>query len=281
MAANIFTGRRLAIATKHGKEKVIVPYLEAIGVQVFVPTDFDTDQFGTFSGEIERKFDPLEAARLKCIAVCERYNCSLAISSEGSFGAHPSMFFIPADDEIMVLLDLEHGLEIKAREISTQTNFSGANCRSWEEAKQFAERVLFPSHGLIVRIAQGEMTDIAKGINKWNDLENAVTTRVRNYGQVFVETDMRATFNPTRMSVIEQATKKLVDSINRLCPECRTPGFDITDVIEGLPCSLCGIPTRSTLSWLYQCQKCKYHEERKFPNGKKQEDPMYCNWCNP
>jgi hypothetical protein len=281
MPADIFIGRRLVIATQHEKEKVIAPHLQAMGAQIFVPADFDTDQFGTFSGEIERKVDPLEAARRKCIAACEKYGCSIAIASEGSFGAHPGIFFVPADDEILVLMDLKYGLEIKAREISTQTNFSGANCSSWQEVKAFAKKALFPSHGLIVRIKQAEAADMVKGIINWQDLRMAVTMRLKKHGQVFVETDMRAMYNPTRMSVIEQAAIKLADSFNRLCPECRTPGFDIANIVEGLPCSHCGIPTRSTLSWLYECQKCKYHEERKFPNGKQQEDPMYCNWCNP
>ena len=81
--------------------------------------------------------------------------------------------------------------------------------------------------------------------------------------------------------VIEKATEKLIESMNRLCPHCQMPGFDISDVKEGLPCSQCGSATRSTLAWVYQCQKCKYQQEVKFPKGKSQEDPMYCDWCNP
>ena len=281
MSTNIFKGRRLAIATKHGKEQVIAPRLEAMGIEVFVPGHFDTDRFGTFSGEIERSLDPLETARLKCRGACDQYNCTLAIASEGSFGPHPTMFFIPADDEILVLLDLEHDIEIKVREISTKTNFSGTSCSSWDQAKQFAERILFPSHGLIVRKEHGDMGDIVKGVHEWSELEIAVKTRLDKYGQVFLETDMRAMYNPTRMSVIEKAAEKLLDSMSRLCPQCQMPGFEIVDVRPGLPCSQCASPTKSTLAWIYQCQKCKYQQEVKFPKGKSSEDPMYCDWCNP
>lgn len=57
----MFTDRKLVIATKHSKETVIAPVLESgCGVKCIVPDDFDTDQLGTFSGEIERQDDPLK-----------------------------------------------------------------------------------------------------------------------------------------------------------------------------------------------------------------------------
>ena len=52
----MFKGRRLLIATKHQKEKVIVPLLEMeLGVKCFVPEYFDPDVLGTFTGEVERR----------------------------------------------------------------------------------------------------------------------------------------------------------------------------------------------------------------------------------
>jgi hypothetical protein len=45
----------------------------------------------------------------------------------------------------------------------------------------------------------------------------------------YVETDMRAMYNPSRMTVIQNATKKLVEKINSCCPNCNIPGFGITD----------------------------------------------------
>ena len=63
----MFKGRNLIIATKHGKEKVIAPIVEKeLGVKCFVTKDLDTDILGTFTGEVERKDDPLTAARKKC-----------------------------------------------------------------------------------------------------------------------------------------------------------------------------------------------------------------------
>lgn len=277
-----FSGRKLVIATKHGKEKIIGPLLQsALGVEIIVPADLDTDQFGTFSGEIERPVDPIEAARMKCRLACEQYQCSLAIASEGSFGPHPSMFFVPADDEIVVLIDTENNLEFKARSVSANTNFNGDLFTSWRKAEKFAEMVLFPSHGLIARNNKEGVERLVKGIRTWTDLEQHVDNFLNDYGQVFLETDMRAMYNPTRMTVIEEATKKLIAQIIRTCPNCNTPGFEVVDVKDGLPCSLCGAPTRSTLAYVYGCQRCNFKKEELYPKGKKSEDPMYCDWCNP
>jgi hypothetical protein len=90
----MFKGRSLVIATKHEKEKVITPLLEeALGVVCFIPEGFDTDTLGTFTGEIERKLDPISTARQKCLMAMKVSNCDLGIASEGSFGPHPSLFF--------------------------------------------------------------------------------------------------------------------------------------------------------------------------------------------
>jgi len=92
---------------------------------------------------------------------------------------------------------------------------------------------------------------------------------------------MRAMYNPTRMQIIEQATQKLVLKIKSLCPECQTPGFGITETIQGLPCEICQNPTRSILAYIYTCQQCTFSKEDRFPKGKFAEDPGLCDWCNP
>ena len=54
----MFEGRKLLIATKHKKEIVIAPILEKeLGVTCFVAPDLDTDELGTFTGEVERRDD--------------------------------------------------------------------------------------------------------------------------------------------------------------------------------------------------------------------------------
>lgn len=278
----MFEGRNLIIATKHHKEKVIAPILEReLGVKCFVPLNLDTDKLGTFTGEVERKHDPLTTARNKCLMAMELTNCDMAIASEGSFGPHPSIFFVQADDEFLIFIDKKNNLEIIIRESSLNTNFNGSVITCKKELEEFAEKIRFPSHGLILRKTDTDFLEIVKGITNWEELSVTYTHFIKLYGSVYVETDMRAIYNPTRMTVIETATIKLANKINTLCPGCNSPGFGITATKLGLPCELCHLPTRSTLSYIYTCQKCSYTKEEKHPNKKYFEDPTYCDNCNP
>lgn len=281
-ARALFSNRSLVIATKHKKEEVIAPVLEAaLGVTCFVPENFDTDTLGTFTGEAIREEDPLSTARKKCQMAMKATQCDLAIASEGSFGAHPTLFFTHADDEILVLVDKKNELEIVARELSLDTNFNGSEVNSEEELSEFARSAKFPSHGLVLRPAKEDLRVIHKGVTNWDKLLEIHRQLITKYGQAYVETDMRAMFNPMRMTVIKTAAEKLVDTIYSCCPRCDTPGFTITGTIQGLPCRLCGLPTRLTLAHIYSCAKCSFTQEKPVSKGKSVADPQYCDYCNP
>ncbi|WP_299365957.1 DUF6671 family protein [Winogradskyella sp.] len=278
----LFQNRKLIIATKHQKESVIAPILEAqLGVICFTDPTFDTDTLGTFSGEVERINNPLETARLKCLKAMKLNNCDLGVASEGSFGPHPTMYFASADDEFLIFIDKKNNLEIVARELSTETNFNGKTIRNERDLLEFTELVKFPSHGLILKKSKTDTEGMIKGITTLPELQRAYEFMYQKYSTVYAETDMRAMLNPTRMHVIELAAQKLADKIQSLCPECKTPGFGITDLNKGLPCDLCGSPTQSTLSVIYTCANCNHTQEDFYPNDKKVEDPMYCDFCNP
>lgn len=278
----MFSNRTIAIATMHQKELVIAPLLkESFGMDCIIPPEINTDALGTFSGEIERIHHPLDVAREKCRIAMELSGCDIAVASEGSFGPHPSLFFAASDDEIVVLVDRKNNLEIVGRKLSTETNFRGAEIKSLTEAISFAEEVGFPKHGLIIRESKESIKEICKGIIDAHQLDFIVKTKLNHSDSLWVETDMRAMHNPTRLKVIEQATENLISKMQSKCPSCAFPGFWITDVKAGLPCSLCRSATKSTLAHVYACQKCNYSEERKYPNSLTVEDPMYCDFCNP
>jgi hypothetical protein len=278
----MFEGRKLLIATKHEKEKVIAPILEKeLGVKCILTTNFDTDQLGTFTGEVERLENPIATARKKCLLAMELTNTDLAVASEGSFGPHPTYYFISADDEFLIFIDKKNGLEIIVREISTETNFNGSDIKTEKDLMIFANNVNFPSHKLILRKSKDDFNSIIKGIDSEELLKKTFHQLKSSFNQVYVETDMRAMNNPTRMKVIEQATVKLVVKIKLVCPNCNAPGFGITDSKPGLPCELCGSPTKSAYSHISTCKKCGYLKEEKNPNGKKFESATYCDHCNP
>lgn len=278
----MFENRKLIIATMHQKESVIAPILEKeLGVICFTDKTINTDKFGTFSGEINRELDPISVARQKCLNAMKINSCDLGIASEGSFGPHPTMFFANADDEFILFIDSKNKIEIIARELSTSTNYNAKQINNYQELLVFSEQVGFPEHGLILRKSKNEIKSIFKGIVCQRTLKNIFYKLKKKYDSVFVETDMRAMYNPTRMKVIEKATISLVQKIKSKCPTCLMPGFEITDSKKGLKCDNCGLPTNSTISYIYVCRHCNYMKQELYPHKRISEDPMYCNYCNP
>ena len=65
---NLFYNRKALLVTKHNKEKVIVPlFKDGFGLDIEIATKVDTDQFGTFSGDIERPDTQYNTAKLKIL----------------------------------------------------------------------------------------------------------------------------------------------------------------------------------------------------------------------
>ena len=278
----MFAGNKALIVSKHGKEKVIAPlFQQSLGITCIVSENFDTDLLGTFTGEVERSSDSLTTAVKKVSLGLELYNHDLGIANEGSFGPHPNIPFIPCDEEIMIFMDRKHNLQITERILSAETNFSAAEIQNEDDLMQFATGAMFPTHALIIRENKDDKHGIIKGITDWEYLLQSFHQMKKNHGMVHVETDMRAMYNPTRMSVIEQLTERLINKINSRCPSCHTPGFGVIEVKSGLPCKQCGSPTRSILINFLRCEKCLFQKEEMYPHHKTVEDAMYCDFCNP
>jgi hypothetical protein len=274
------------LATMHQKQQAIAPILEPeLGIKVIVPTDFNTDVFGTFTREIERPGTQIAAAKLKATKALDLTGAKLAIASEGSFAPHPYLPYIYSNREIVILLDRENELEIIGEELSLETNFNHQAVDNIQQAYDFAKKVGFPEHALVISYQQiaKDSSEIIKGITTEEKLIAAWNWALNNSsdGKVYLETDMRAHYNPTRMKNIAKATSNLLRKIKNNCPQCNIPGFDITQRIKGLPCAMCGMPTTLIHSVIYQCQKCSYSQEKLFPDDIDFADPGQCMYCNP
>ena len=282
---DIFENRTAVLITKHKKEEVIFPVLSQAGMILKLLDTIDTDIFGTFTRDIDRKGTQLEAARYKALKVIEETGESIAIASEGSFGPHPTIFFVPANIELVLFIDTLHNIEILGWEISTDTNHSHIDVSSLKEAMTFAQQCGFPSHGMVIRPNEaGENSTILyKGITSEKLFEEALSICIAQSldGKALIETDMRAIYNPKRMKVIEKATINLFNKLKSLCPKCNWPAFEITEWVRGLPCENCFLPTSGILKHICQCKKCNYRDELAYPDGEKYSDPRFCDSCNP
>ena len=282
---SIYNNRVAILATMHNKEKVISPLLkEHLGLNLIVSQGLNTDVFGTFTREIKRPDTQIITARLKAKKALEMDDEKIAIASEGSFVPHPLIPYIYANREIIIFLDQENDLEIIGELFSIETNFNHQTISSLEEAEEFAQKVGFPEHGLVISFANifTEKTESIKGITSKENLINSVEIAIKNTnGKFHIETDMRAMYNPTRMKNIAFATQDLINKINSLCPQCNTPGFMINQKIPGLPCELCHQPTSLIKAVIFQCQKCNFTQQQLFPNNQEFADPSLCEYCNP
>jgi hypothetical protein len=281
-----FANRVGVLATMHQKERAISPLLEReLGIKVIVPANFNTDRFGTFTRDVPRPGTQLEAARIKAEGALDLTGETIGIASEGIFSPHPILPHLPVNREIVLLLDRDRDLEIFGQEVSTETNYSHQLVASLEEACDFATKAGFPEHGLVVMVDANTQNpdEIVKGIITEDQLKEAIARLLRQSktGKVHVETDMRALYNPTRMKAIEKATQNLLEKLNRRCPQCGCPGFDVVEQLQGLRCAACNLPTALIQADVYGCQKCGFRQEVAFPKGIEKADPAQCAYCNP
>lgn len=277
---------RAVMATMHRKEQVIAPlFRQHLGLHLVVPTNFDTDALGTFTRDIPRAGSQIEAARQKAKQALALTGETIAVASEGAFFPHPVFPGIACNREIVLLLDMEHNIEVVGSELSNHTNFAHRSVHSVEAAIAFAEQVGFPNHALVAMPSRDgcDRSQIYKGIQTSTQLCQVVERLLQQShdGSIHLETDMRAMFNPTRMQVIEQATQNLIAKIQSTCPNCDYPGFDVVEQKRGLPCQWCHLPTQLIKAETYRCQHCRFQEDRLFPQGIEFADPGQCSHCNP
>jgi len=283
---DFFAGRTGVLATMHRKEEVMAPILAAeLGITLTVPEHLNTDTFGTFTRDIPRMGTQREAARHKAQKALALTGSTLSLASEGSFQPHPACPFIGLNCELVLLLDTQHELELVGEFCSTETNYSQQTVHTLAEAQAFATKSGFPSHGLVIftQPELGAKSPVHKGITSQTEFTQIVQSAFQSAPQqpISIETDMRALYNPTRMKNIARATQALVRSARSCCPTCQWPGFSVVKRLEGLPCALCHFPTARTLAHHYQCQKCNFHQEVRFPDGVATADPADCPLCNP
>jgi hypothetical protein len=280
-----YAGATAVLATKHGKQRVIAPALHATaGLFVAVPDGIDTDLLGTFTGEVERRGDMLQAAVAKARLAMAAAGSPLGLASEGSFGPHPGAPFFAAGLELLVLVDDEAGVVIREERLVEDTNFAHLVLDPRDDPGPWLERVGFPSHAVIVRPNAGASSRVtAKGLIDTREAELAVVAAARESAdrRARIETDMRAHLNPTRMRSIATLARDLGARIATPCPGCEAPGFGRAESLPGLPCGWCGRPTGLVLGELWACDRCGRVEERPRPDGALEADPGHCPSCNP
>jgi hypothetical protein len=278
-------GKTAVLATMHGKEAAVGPLLQRfLGLRVIVPDGLDTDRFGTFSREIPRAGSALDAARAKIEEGFARVpGSTIGIASEGSYGPHPDVPYLPLGHEHVLLIERHTGLQLVGRHVGAALHMAAARVTSVGEAIALAERWRFPAQGVLVMRLDGEQPSPRRGIHKelrtLPALQQAVARIVAEDGAAWLETDLRAHRNPPRMRWIRRATLDLVRALRSRCPACERPGFVRSSSVEGLPCASCRQPTSTIKAFVRACASCGHQACE--PVGVAWADPALCDLCNP
>ena len=278
---SVYSGSTVALLTQHGKERVIAPVLDvALGCRVGRVAGYDTDLLGTFTRDIPRAGTQFDAARKKARLGMDLAGMPIGIASEGSFGADPFTGMFSWNVEMIVWIDDTLGIEVVGV-ASGKTSFSHLLTESWEQAETFARTAGFPEHGLVARPQHEDDPRIRKGIADWETLREAFRWACgeASNGRAFLETDVRAHMNPTRMEMIGQAAQDLARRLCTLCPTCDAPGFQLAERVPGLPCEDCGTPTREARAEIHRCVRCGYQVTVVRPE--KVTSAGRCDFCNP
>ena len=277
-----YTNQFCSLASMHEKDQAIAPWFESLLGCKVMPAKINTDLLGTFSGEIERELSPSACVKEKCYRGMIEGNTQLGIASEGSFGPYPFLPFVYADYEILFFIDKAIGFELMISRVFLETNFSAKSVSNRTELLAFGKKALFPSHGLILRPNNKANNGLLyKGIQNLEGLDIAYTNCLKESPdqKVWVETDMRAHMNPTRMKAIGELAKEMALRLSTPCPACEIPGWGIVSKIKGLGCMACGAPTELPLKEVYSCCKCEYKIE--VNPEIRNAAPQYCQFCNP
>lgn len=281
--ASPYAGQRLCLTSLHGKEQALArPFALGLGASLVV-SRCDTDALGTFSGEVARLGDALSTCRRKALLGLKQSGLRLGLASEASFGPHPAVPLVPVGHELLLFIDLDRDLTVVERRIDWRTNYAQKRLDPGEDPAPWVRQIGFPSHGLLVRPAAASAGPWHKDLTSAAALAEALATcrAVDPRGQVWLETDMRAHRNPTRMRAIRRLGVALARRLRTPCPSCASPGFGWVASEPGLPCGSCGSPTALAAAELWGCPSCAHRDRRRRRDGLAAADPGQCSWCNP
>jgi hypothetical protein len=277
-----YFGQGAVLTTKHEKLPLIAPpFSELIGLQISECKE-DTDQLGTFSGEIERNLPPLETAIKKAKLGMDKAGVSLGLASEGSIGPDAEVGFFNSDVEYLVFVDASRDLVISEVFRSFDIRAGSLVTEPGHQISNFLEKVDFPNHKLIVTANSSSKISPIKGIGTLDELESAIelTAKDSKDGKVLIQSDLRAHCSPSRQKNIKNVAALLAKRIATLCVKCQVPGWGRVDYERGLKCLGCReIKPNAIKREILGCSKCEHRELgdviREFL------DPAHCDFCNP
>jgi len=280
-APGSYAGAVVAMGTMHGKEQQVAPAFAAeLGARVIAPAGIDTDQFGTFTGEVTRTLAPMAAADAKARMAMRAAGVHYGLASEASYDTWFGV--LPVHEEILVFVD--DSRDIRVVEGVNVPGAPGAPrlVDGGEQAVAAARDFGFPGQAAAVKAGVADRLRVfGKGISDARALIEVVDAAVAaaDTHQAWLEPDLRAHHNPSRREVIAALGNRLARRLATPCPRCACPGYGKVAVSEGLACQACGCPTSLIAADIHGCPACE-HRSTVVRTGALAEQ-RFCPQCNP
>lgn len=272
-----YSNQSIVFATMHGKERLAAhPFSELLDARVVAPDHLDTDQLGTFAGDIPRTLSPLAAARVKARLGMQITGLPYGLASEGTFR---SGLVAAETTEILLFIDAERGVELVERASGPSPLPSAQHVETIGSALDFAQKVGFPKQGVLLRECRETTTVTHKNVPSVSALVTIVERGLDEGHALTVLPDHRAHRSPSRANRIRALCDRMATRLATPCPACEAPGYGLVDVRRDLSCSLCGAPTATIAAEILGCPVCDHRERR--PSPAKRADPAECDRCNP
>ena len=249
--------------------------MRSLGIRVVENANWDTDQLGTFAGEVERKQSPEACALAKAKQAVQMTGLEIGLGSEGTFGGGPMPGIMNWNEEILCYYQPQYERVIFARASGpfhgeAMTLASATDLAQLEEASATGQR-------WVLRIDD----EILKGLT-FEEVEKALDI-AKSLGKLTwpltVQPDLRAMHCPERQEMIREAAEDLARRLQACCPECEAPNFVVKEIEQGLPCELCSLPTKQPQAEILSCAECGFSQSQNV--AKPHADPRFCDWCNP
>lgn len=273
-----YTGALVTFATMHGKEHLAqAPFREILDATVIAPPDLNTDQFGSFAGDIPRTLTPKDAARAKARLGMQLAGTPLGLASEGSFTA--TFGVLVQQMEIVLFIDDDLGLELTEGTLTTSPLAGGRTITTPTQARDFAEVLGFPSQGVILQSTQNGKITAHKNVEGLDQLQRITEELLTAGATAMILPDYRADRSPSRSDTIRVLCAQMATRLATECPSCHTPGFGQVDVEHGLPCTYCGTATHIIAADIHGCARCP--RTLRMPRPETSASPQWCDECNP
>lgn len=117
---------------------------------------------------------------------------------------------LPWGTEVLAFWDAELNYAIYGWVQGAQTNYNHTTVTTMQQAQQFANRIGFPLHGIIV--GQANQPIFNKDLNSDAALAAYLTPLLLSGDPIDLNTDMRANRNPTRRLMLARCAEALAQN---------------------------------------------------------------------